>query len=203
MKPPSRRRDGGRSGKNPADPTELTTPLGSTSPGSDTKRNFKNAAKHHSGRHLNSPTDFAPNHPHPHASVAAPRQVVHPTPPPALVFCRACRPCKHRVGCLGCVGMGLLVPWSVWDCFLVPACFFVECLSTLSSAGDATLSGFHFGPMTKSIDSHVYSSITTYRVAHRVPGERVHAHAHAHAHAPLRSSCSSPRVTCKSALHST
>lgn len=36
-------------------------------------------------------------------------------PPPSLVFCRACRPCKHRVGCLGCVGMGLLVPWSVWD----------------------------------------------------------------------------------------
>jgi hypothetical protein len=54
-----------------------------SSPPSDTKRNFKNAAKHHSGRHLNSPTDFAPNHPHPHASVAAPWQVVHPTPQPS------------------------------------------------------------------------------------------------------------------------
>jgi hypothetical protein len=62
--------------------SKLSTHVSTRStPPSDTKRNFKNAAN--SGRHLNSPTDFAPNHPHPHASVAAPWQDVYPTPQPS------------------------------------------------------------------------------------------------------------------------
>jgi hypothetical protein len=131
---------------------------------SDTKRNFKNAAN--SGRHLNSPrtpTDFAP--------ISLP--TTHTPMPPWQLRGRSCIPppsprvlqgrqaLQTQGGMPRLCGMGLLVPWSVWDCVLVqvPACqcFYVECLSTLSSAGDATLSGFHFGPMTKSIDSHVYS----------------------------------------------